>query len=39
MPRADVTRHVFKEFLKEDLFLRFVEALIELAIRGRWGGR
>jgi class 3 adenylate cyclase len=37
MPRADAARHVLKEVLKEGLFLRLVEALIELTTLGEMG--
>jgi class 3 adenylate cyclase len=37
MPRADAAHHVVKVILKEGLFLRFVEALIELTTLGEMG--
>ena len=34
MPRADAARHLWKDFLREGLFLKFVEALIQVTTEG-----
>jgi len=37
MPRADAARHLLKDFLREGLFLKFVEALIQVTSDGYMG--
>jgi len=37
MPRVDAARHLWKDFLREDLFLKFVEALIQVSAEGYMG--
>jgi class 3 adenylate cyclase len=37
LPRADAARHILKDFLAEGLFMKLVEALIEVASRGYMG--